>query len=72
MPTHRDQYHIVTILFGLRFQPSNRSALEADMERVSALVAFVANDGRYFGLKPSEWWMLLFGVAVCGFATLFF
>jgi hypothetical protein len=33
---------------------------------------YVASEGRLFALKPSEWGMLLIGVALCGFATLLF
>jgi len=42
------------------------------MARVSALMAYVVNDGRLCALKPSEWSLLLAGVALCGFATLVF
>jgi hypothetical protein len=42
------------------------------MERVSALMAYVVNEGRLCALKPSEWSLLLAGVALCGFATLVF
>jgi hypothetical protein len=33
-------------------------------------MAYVVSDGRLFGLKPSEWSMLLVGVALCGFVML--
>jgi len=36
------------------------------------MLAYVVSDGRLFALKPSEWAMLLVGVAVCGFLTLLF
>jgi hypothetical protein len=49
-----------------------RFAVEAKMERVSALMAYVVNEGRVCALKPSEWSLLLAGVALCGFATLVF
>ncbi len=42
------------------------------MERGSALMAYVVNEGRLCALKPSEWSLLLAGVALCGFATLVF
>jgi hypothetical protein len=42
------------------------------MQRVSAIMSYVVNDGRLFALKPSEWSMLLFGVALGGFVVLFF
>jgi hypothetical protein len=42
------------------------------MERVSALMSYVLNEGRLCALKPSEWSLLLAGVALCGFATLVF
>jgi hypothetical protein len=42
------------------------------MERVSALMAYVVNEGRVCALKPSEWSLLLAGVTLCGFATLVF
>ena len=36
------------------------------------MLAYVVSDGRLFALKPSEWAVLLVGVAVCGFLTLLF
>lgn len=42
------------------------------MERVSAMMALVVSEGRLFSLKPSEWSLLLAGVAICGFATALF
>ena len=36
------------------------------------MLAYVASDGRLFALNPSEWAMLLVGVAVCGFLTMLF
>ena len=41
-------------------------------QRVPAMMAYVVSEGRFFALKPSEWGMLLIGVALCGFAALFF
>ena len=41
-------------------------------QRLRAMMAHVASEGRLFALKPSEWGMLLVGVALCGFATLLF
>ena len=35
------------------------------------MMAYVVSEGRFFALKPSEWGMLLIGVALCGFAALF-
>jgi hypothetical protein len=34
------------------------------------MMAYVVSDGRLFGLKPSDWSMLLVGVALCGFVML--
>ncbi len=42
------------------------------MQRVSAMVSFVMSEGRLCALKPSEWSLLLFGVAICGLATVLF
>jgi hypothetical protein len=36
------------------------------------MLAYVVSDGRLFALNPSEWTMLLVGVAACGFLTLLF
>jgi hypothetical protein len=36
------------------------------------MMAYVASEDRLFALKPSEWGILLVGVALCGFATLLF
>jgi hypothetical protein len=37
-----------------------------------AMLTYVVSEGRLFALKPSEWSMLLGGVALCGFLTLLF
>ena len=42
------------------------------MQKVSAMLTYVVNEGRVCALKPSEWSILLVGVALCGFATLVF
>lgn len=42
------------------------------MQRVSSVLAYVVNEGRVCALKPSDWSILLAGVALCGFATLVF
>ncbi len=36
------------------------------------MMAYIVSEGRLFALKPSEWSMLLVGVALCGFAALLF
>jgi len=36
------------------------------------MLAYVVSDGRLFALKPSEWAVLVVGVAICGLVTLFF
>ena len=41
-------------------------------QRVSTIVAYVVSEGRLCALKPSEWSLLLAGVAVCGVATLLY
>ena len=35
-------------------------------------MAYVVSEGRLFELKPSEWAMLLGGVALCGLMALLF
>jgi hypothetical protein len=45
---------------------------ETLQQRVPAMMAYVVSEGRLFALKPSEWTMLLVGVALCGLATLLF
>ena len=47
-------------------------ALEAEMQSVSAMMAYVVSEGRLCALRPSEWSMLLVGVALCGFIALLF
>jgi len=42
------------------------------MQKVSSVLSYVVNEGRVCALKPSEWSILLAGVALCGFATLLF
>jgi hypothetical protein len=44
----------------------------AMQQRVSAIMAYVINEGRLCALKPSEWSLLLVGVALCGFLTLLY
>jgi len=44
--------------------------VEAKMQKVSSVFAYVVNDGRVCALKPSEWSILLTGVALCGVATM--
>jgi hypothetical protein len=36
------------------------------------MMAYVVSDGRLFALRPSEWSMLLVGVALCGLIALLF
>ncbi|HVI13125.1 MAG TPA: hypothetical protein VM822_09675 [Pseudolabrys sp.] len=40
------------------------------MQKVSSVFAYVVNDGRVCALKPSEWSILLAGVALCGVVTM--
>ena len=47
-------------------------ALEAEMQSVSVMMAYVVSEGRLCALKPSEGSMLLVGVALCGFIALLF
>ena len=42
------------------------------MQKVSAMFAYVVSEGRVCAMKPSEWSILLAGVALCGFITLVF
>lgn len=42
------------------------------MQRISTVMAYVTSDGRLFALNPSEWSMLLVGVALCGVIAVFF
>jgi len=36
------------------------------------MLSYVINEGRLFALKPSDWSMLLGGVALCGLLALLF
>jgi hypothetical protein len=38
----------------------------------ATMMAYIVSDGRLFGLKSSEWAMLLVGVVLCGLLTLLF
>lgn len=64
--------HSVAKNLVLKHGNKNCFAVEASMQRVSAMVALVMSDGRLCALKPSEWSLLLFGVAICGVATMLF
>ena len=44
--------------------------VEANMQKVSSVFAYVVNDGRVCALKPSEWSILLAGIALCGVVTM--
>ena len=39
------------------------------MQRVSTIMAYVVSEGRLCALKPSEWSLLLSGIAICGLLT---
>ena len=47
-------------------------ALETKLQSVSAVMAYLVNEGRVCALKPSEWSMLIIGVALCGLIALLF
>jgi hypothetical protein len=36
------------------------------------MMAYLISEGRLFELKPSEWAIMLGGVALCGFVALLF
>jgi hypothetical protein len=49
-----------------------RDAHDVFRERVPAMIAHVMSEGRLFWLRPSEWSLLLVGVAFSGLLTLLF
>ena len=49
--------------------PMGRIIQDCEM---TAMMKYVVSEGRLFGLTPSEWSMMLVGVAFCGFITLLF
>jgi hypothetical protein len=49
-----------------------REAHELVRGRVPAMMAYVISEGRLFWLRPSEWSLLLVGVAFSGLLTLLF
>jgi hypothetical protein len=49
-----------------------RKAHDVFRERVPAMIAHVVSEGRLFWLRPSEWSLLLVGVAFSGLLTLLF
>ena len=59
---HKPKQTISETTLGTPFQPL----------RTAMMLAYVVSDGRLFGLKPSEWAMLLVGVILCGLVTLLF
>ena len=68
-----DLRHSVAVRLVLTSNQERRAVgVEAKMQRVSAMLAYVVNEGRVCALKPSEWSILLAGVAICGFGTLVF
>jgi hypothetical protein len=69
----RDAHHRVAAAFALNSNHQIALPWEAAMQqRVSAIMAYVINEGRLCALKPSEWSLLLVGVALCGFLTLLY
>jgi hypothetical protein len=46
--------------------------VEAKMQKVSAMLAYVVSEGRLCALKPSAWSILIIGVTLCGCATVLF
>jgi hypothetical protein len=48
------------------------SGVEAKMQKMSSVLAYVVSEGRVCALKPSDWSILLAGVVICGFATMVF
>lgn len=72
---------VLVPVFGRRFILSVTCALQppstvATVQRISTeymqMMAYVISEGRLFGLKPSEWSLMLVGVALCGLMTLLF
>lgn len=56
----------------LHYILNNKIALpwEAKLQRVSSIMSYVVSEGRLCALKPSEWSLLLVGVALCGILAL--
>ena len=68
-----DLRHSVAVRLVLTSNHERRAlGVEAKMQRVSAMLTYVVNEGRLCALKPSEWSILLAGVAICGVGTLVF
>ena len=68
-----DLRHSVAVRLVLTSNRERRAlGVEAKMQRVSAMLTYVVNEGRLCALKPSEWSILLAGVAICGVGTLVF
>ena len=73
---------VLVPVFGTRFILSVTCALQpppstvATVQRISTeymqMMAYVISEGRLFGLKPSEWSLMLVGIALCGLMTLLF
>jgi hypothetical protein len=64
----RCDLHATALAAGSRYGVQD----ETTQKRVTSMRAYVVNEGRLFALKPSDWSMLLGGVALCGLLTLLF
>jgi len=67
-----DAHHSAAGGLVVAFNQQNDFAVEANMQRVAALMSYVVNEGRVCALKPSEWSLLLAGVALCGLVTVLY
>ena len=68
-----DLHHSASAGHGLALDSQKNGfafGVEAKMQKVSSVFAYVVNDGRVCALKPSEWSILLTGVALCGVVTM--
>jgi hypothetical protein len=63
---------ILSVTCALQPPPSTIATVQRVSTEYMQMMAYVISEGRLFGLKPSEWSLMLVGVALCGLMTLLF
>jgi hypothetical protein len=67
-----DTRFILSVTRALQPPPSTIATVQHVSTEYMQMMAYVISEGRLFGLKPSEWSLMLVGVALCGLMTLLF
>lgn len=71
VPAYRTRF-ILSVTCALQPPPPTIATVQRISTEYMQMMAYVISEGRLFGLKPSEWSLMLVGVALCGLMTLLF